>query len=109
MATIVTEDFNSLTNGDLVGQNGWHYDSYSTGHVVVEDSVKREGAKGIQAYWDGANLSSFVEKWGNSLTDGRQTFYFKKPANEGQIVFDLILAGTQQAISVSASSDGKIK
>lgn len=67
---IVCDDFNSYTNGSVVGQGGWESDK--DGHnFIVQDVVTNEGAKAIHA---SALADSVIVKAGNTRTDGRQTF-----------------------------------
>jgi len=68
MPTIFTDNFNSYNNGDLNGQGGWSGDT----NFQVQETTVFEG-KAI----DGGNQTKVIEKSGNSVNDGRITFYTK--------------------------------
>lgn len=72
MATIFTDNFNTYTDGELVGQGGW---SGTSGYWLVEVPYVAEGEKGICCSI--ANTGWSVEKTGTPLTDGKVAFYTK--------------------------------
>lgn len=77
-ATILADNFNSYTSGDLIGQNGWLADAAhdSAVHLAVQNSVVNEGAEAV-AITGSSPSDSGVYKIGNEVADGLMTFYFK--------------------------------
>ena len=72
--SIVVDDFNSYTNGSVVGQGGW--ESYKNGeNFVVQDTTVFEGTKALYNYSAGDNVVGKTN--GSTLVNGRQVFYLK--------------------------------
>lgn len=73
-ATAIVEDnFNSYTNGSVVGQGGW--ESYSCGsNFIVQGATVLEGVK---ALYNNSSQDSVIGKMGDLLVDGRQTVYVR--------------------------------
>lgn len=71
---VLCENFNSYSNGQLVGQGGW-IDRASGSFYVIQDTVVKEGAKALSNFNSGSD--SVVTKVGNSFTDGRQAVYIR--------------------------------
>lgn len=71
--SIVKDNFNSYTNGSVVGQGNW--ESYSRGdNFLVQGTTTFEGAK---ALYNNSSQDSVIGKAGDLLTDGRQTVYVR--------------------------------
>ena len=74
-SAILCEDFNSYSNGPIVGQGGWFNRANGTPWVVQGDIVQ-EGLKALYNNNTGAD-SVITKNAGNALTDGRQSFYVR--------------------------------
>ena len=70
---IVEDNFNSYTDGNLLGQGGWvdYKDGYN---FKIQGSSVFEGGKAVYV---NASDDSVIVKSGNALSDGRQSFYIK--------------------------------
>ncbi len=73
---VVEENFNSYSDGVVVGQGGW-YDRANGLPWVVEGSVVQEGAKAIYNNNTGADSVITKNNGGNKLADGKQSFYIR--------------------------------
>lgn len=70
---IVEDDFNSYTDGSIVGQGGWV--SYVNGdHFVVQGSTVFEGAKAVHNNSFGDSVAG---RYGAPRADGKQTVCFR--------------------------------
>ena len=69
MATILTDNFNSYTDGNLDGQGSW---GYYLGHPQVQGTTVKEGAKAVANGSSGDDVST---KTGTARTAGKTTFY----------------------------------
>jgi hypothetical protein len=70
---IVEDDFNSYTNGSIVGQGGW--ESYINGNnFVVQEATVFEGANALH---NNSSGDSVIGKKGILRTDGIQRVYVK--------------------------------
>lgn len=71
--TLVQDNFNSYTNGSIVGQGDW--ESYVNGYnFVVQDAVVFEGAKAI---YNNSSLDCVIGKQGTLQTDGTQSVWVR--------------------------------
>ena len=67
---IVVDDFNSYSDGSIIGQGGWK--NYSNGNnFTVQSSITFDGSKALYA---SATADSVIAKAGNPLSDGTQAF-----------------------------------
>jgi len=74
LSGIVQDNFNSYTDGSIVGQGGWG--SHANGeNFVVQGTNVFEGAKAL--YTSNILEDSVIYKAGIPLSDGRQAFYVK--------------------------------
>jgi hypothetical protein len=106
MATILTDDFNSYTDGDIVGQGDWvKYDH--TGKMYVQDSVVKEGAKALGSYVTGDNIA-MIEKTGTARTDG-QLVYYVRLTNTNMTAMLWAKENTSSRFGCYFANDGKIK
>ena len=72
--SIIQDNFNSYTNGSIVGQGGWQsYDTLGY-NFIVQDVLVFEGAKALYCNTTADNV---VGKQGSLLMDGKQTFYVR--------------------------------
>jgi hypothetical protein len=69
MATILTDNFNSYTDGNLGGQGSWQ--AYLT-NLRVQGTTVKEGAKAID---NGTSTDGVCHKGGTALTAGKITLY----------------------------------
>jgi len=70
---IVDDDFNSYTDGSIVGQGGWV--SYVNGdHFVVQGNTVFEGAKAVHNNSFGDSVAG---RYGTQRADGKQTVCFR--------------------------------
>ena len=99
--TILTETFNSYTDGDLNGQGSW------SGNVAfdVQGTTTAEGAKAVIVQ---SLADNFVEKTGASTTDGAIVIYFRKNScSDGQITLRLY-QGTTESVTFYIQEDCNI-
>ena len=73
LPSIVQDNFNSYSNGSILGQGNW--ESYvNGGNFFVQDTTTFEGAK---ALYNNAQADSLIGKAGTLLLNGRQAVYIK--------------------------------
>lgn len=73
-ASLVIDNFNSYTDGRLWNQGGW-IDVVNAESFIVQSASVNEGLKGVSNdYHDGPAI---ITKLGTSLSNGRQSLYFK--------------------------------
>lgn len=115
-APIVVDNFNSYTNGSVVGQGGWQ--SYVNGNnFVIQSTAAYEGAK---ALYNNTAQDSVVGKMGDLLADGKQAVYVRTenrslwsdsivngPA-QVRMTKGLWASGYQSFTSVSFRKDGTV-
>lgn len=78
--SLISDNFNSYQDGRLWNQGGWMDVVNSESFIVQSDSVS-EGAKAIHNdYHDGPAI---ITKLGTSLSNGRQSLYFKTENRAG--------------------------
>lgn len=87
MATIFSDNFNSYTNGALVGQGGWTNQLNGSYYTVQETTVK-EGAKAVQVS-DNTSINIEVYKTGTVVDTGRITVYMRRSDTAGRATFAL--------------------
>jgi hypothetical protein len=78
---VLCENFNSYTDGAIVGKNGW-FDRESGTFYLVEGDIKQEGEKALSNH---SNLSNSIitKNSGTALADGRQSLYVKTENRSG--------------------------
>lgn len=77
--SIVQDNFNSYTNGSIVGQGGWQsFTSYGD-RFTVQDNVAFEGIKALHCNSASDNV---IVKIGTPLQYGTQVFYLKTENRE---------------------------
>ncbi len=74
--TILCENFNSYIDGSIVGQGGW-IDRQEGTKFIVEGTVVNEGTKALYSNTNSATESIVTKNTGNTLTDGKQSFYVR--------------------------------
>jgi len=72
--SIVQDNFNTYTNGNILGQGSWEEFSTHFSNFFVQESDTFEGSKAI---FNNSQGDSVIIKAGNLLSDGQQTFYIK--------------------------------
>jgi len=76
---IVVDDFNSYTDGSVVGQCGW--ESYANGdHFLVQGAVVNEGATALYNSFIGDHV---LGKQGTLVADGKQSICLKSDGRAG--------------------------
>lgn len=83
MATLFTQDFNDLVNGDLNGQGGF---SGATSYDVSA-TLPYEGAKGVENSQNSTGIS--IYKQGAETAAGRMTFYVRMSTQDGNCGFHI--------------------
>ncbi len=73
---IAEDNFNSYTNGPIVGQGGWFNRANGT-PWVVQDVIVKEGAKALYNNNSGADSVITKNNGGNKLANGKQSFYIR--------------------------------
>ncbi|MCH8106547.1 MAG: peptidoglycan-binding protein [Proteobacteria bacterium] len=74
LPTLITDDFNSYSDGNIVGQGGWV--SFVNGNNVQVQGVETfEGSKALHV--NKVTDSIVTKATGTPLSDGRQTFYVR--------------------------------
>ncbi len=107
MPTIFEDDFNSYSNGELVGQGGW-LEEQRKEKVIVQGTTVKEGAKAVEIT-SGAPGNVSVYKDGALTATGKITIYFRSP-NVGVTDFILNLReGGSNKIYIAAWADGNLK
>lgn len=81
-ATIVSDNFNSYTNGNLEGQGSWSRGGIAT-EFDVEGTVVYEGAKAIKNNNNNSGSEVNIQKTGSLLNDGLITVYVRLDAGNG--------------------------
>lgn len=72
-AWLVNDDFNTYSNGGIVGQGSWS--SYANGsNFIVQNTNVFEGTK---ALYNNASADSIITKLGTPLSDGGQSVYVR--------------------------------
>ena len=73
LQSIVQDNFNTYTDGSVVGQGIWT--SYANGNnFIVQGTTVREGTKALH---NSSLADSVITKTGTALTDGRQAVYVR--------------------------------
>lgn len=111
--SIVQDNFNSYSNGPIVGQGGW--ESYVGNGFVVQDATVFEGAKALYNHSPG---DSVIGKKGNLLTEGRQSLCVKTENRNGwddytenvsvRMTKGLWAPGYQSFTAVAFKKDGRV-
>jgi len=74
--TVLCENFNSYSNGPVIGKGGW-FDREDGFSFIVQDTEKYEGTKAIYNDSNDSQQSIITKSGGISLIDGKQSFYVK--------------------------------
>ena len=82
--TILEEDFNSYTDGSIVGQGSW-INRVNGDNFLVQGTLTQEGAKALH---NTASADSVVTKTGTSRTDGKQAVYVRTENRGGWGTYD---------------------
>lgn len=113
---IVVDNFNSYTDGGIVGQGGWEEYKNGNNFIVQETSVY----EGTKALYNNSTGDSVINKQGNSLPSGRQAFYIKTkdrsnwgsyPNGNAQVrLLKWVWEGSElrNFVAVSFKSDGNV-
>lgn len=76
MATLVTDNLNSYSNGDIIGQGNWTDSSSGTAIFTIEGTVVYEGAKAVKG--SPTILSSArIKNAASDTADGSQVGYMR--------------------------------
>ena len=97
---VYEQNFNSLTTGDLNGQDSW------SGPVIydVENTVVYEGANAVGAGVDGSN--NVISRTITGVTDGSVYFAMRRSAELDGIFFVSLNEGASQEMRIYFTSDG---
>jgi len=100
--SLVTDNFDSYTDGDLNGQGGWS----GSALFDIQTAVKNSGAKALKVITAGSLVG--VTKTGIKINDGKQTFYLRAEQTNASGEFVLLSPTDDLAISLSFYTDGHI-
>jgi len=99
----LTENFNSYTDGDLVGQGSWTAGEGGTANFDIQGSIVQEGAKAV-INQTGANAT--VYKTFTTEETGEQEFYARPDAgNLGMATLICVSDNTNVAITIGHTAE----
>lgn len=115
MATILTDDFNSYNDGNLIGQGSWgQVESYGGG--TVQGTVVKEGAKAVQVVTNSDVSTCNAKDGGTAVSPGSLAVYFRITAHaswesDGYVIIARIgeSAAWNAKVQIIAYYDGYIK
>ena len=101
---IVEDNFNSYSDGSVVGQGSWR-NRVNGDNFIVQSTTVLEGAKSLYINVVSDNV---IVKKGTNLTDGMQTFYVKTEdrnswADYSRIDFKVMAGGWDTGINCNVS------
>lgn len=94
MATIVTDNFNSYTDGDINGQGSWT----ANGNFDVQGAITKEGNKAIKANDVAPVQSTYCTKIGTLQSAGTQGVYVMRDAANGWFDVQFIEGATTATV-----------
>jgi len=106
MASIFTDDFNSYSDGAIVGQGSWTNQQEGDKFTVQGTTVK-EGAKALQVVI-GGTITPIIHKTGTGVATGRLSFYVRKTGTNHEFIVSIEKRSTTQGAIVKFDASGNI-
>jgi len=103
--TILTDDFNSYTDGSLEDQSSWAIDGGVEDSIVVQGTTVKEGAKAID---NTSGNDENVKQTGSDVADGRITYYARVGATNQYGSGFRLYSGDTQCVTVIFWNDGNL-
>src|SRR3989338_4805003 len=104
-ATILTDDFNSYSNGSIEGQGGWTGNGVNE-FFTVQSSTVKEGTKAIESSLNFPFVGLGVTKIGDLLSDGSVSVSVRRNATFTNGLFRLWEGNSIKVIVQFSSSSG---
>lgn len=108
MATIFTDNFNSYTDGNLVGQGSWT-EQTSASNFDIQGTVVKEGAKAAFLTNVVGGSAPIIYKTGSAIDTGRISFYARKNATNKEALFTVEKISSHEGAIVKFADDGNIQ